>query len=106
MIFLILFAANTTKVSIVMTRNTDSCECVVVPQKGYIFMHDLAPCNNSYITRTFIEYKVIPVLEWPGYSPDMKPIEDVCNTMKKEIGNQKLCKKKICGSKYVKCGIV
>ena len=101
-----LFAANMTMVSIVMTRNTDSCECVVVPQKRYIFMHDLAQCNNSNITRTFIEYKGLPVLEWSGYSPDMKTIEDVCNTMKEEIGNQKLCKKKMCGSKYVKCGIV
>ena len=69
-------------------------------------MHDLAPFKNSKITRTFIEYKGKPVLEWPWYSPDMKPIEDVCNIMKKEIGNQKRSKKKICGSKYVKCGIV
>ena len=36
MIFLILFAANTTMVLIVITQNTDSCECVVVPQMGYI----------------------------------------------------------------------
>ena len=86
MIFLILFAVNTTMIMIVMTRNTDSYECVVVPQKGYIVMHDLTPCNNSKITRTFIEYKGIPFLEWPGYSPDMKPIEDVYNTIKKKIG--------------------
>ena len=38
-------------------------ECVVFPQKGYIFIHDIAPCNNSKSTRTFQECKGIPVLE-------------------------------------------
>ena len=39
------------------------CECAVLPQKGYIFIHDIAPCNNSKSTRTFQERKGIPVLE-------------------------------------------
>ena len=36
----------------------------------------------------------------------MNPIEIVWNVMKEEIGNQLLCKKKICGSEYMKHGIV
>ena len=39
------------------------CERVVFPQKGYIFIHDISPCNNSKSTRTFQECKGIPVLE-------------------------------------------
>ena len=39
-------------------------------------------------------------------SPNMNPIEDVWNIMKKEIGNQKPCNKKICRSEYVRCGII
>ena len=39
------------------------CEYGVFPQKGYIFIHDIAPCNNSKSTRTFQECKGIPVLE-------------------------------------------
>ena len=23
-----------------------ACECVVFPQKGYFFMHEIAPCHN------------------------------------------------------------
>ena len=42
-------------------------------------------------TRSFLECKGIPVLEWPRNSPDMNPIEDVSNIMKKEIGNQMPC---------------
>ena len=83
-----------------------TCECVVFPQKGYIFMHDLAQCHSSKSTRTFL--CCIEILVWtrPGNLPDMNPIENVWNTMKKEIGSQIECKKNICGSEYVKHGIV
>ena len=39
------------------------CECVVIPQMVYIFIHDLAPCHYSKNIRTFQECKGIPVLE-------------------------------------------
>ena len=39
------------------------CECFVFPQRGYIFIHAIAPCHNSKSTRTFQECKGIPVLE-------------------------------------------
>ena len=53
------------------------CECAVIPQKGHIFIHDLVPCHNSKSTRTFLECKGIPILEWPWNPPDMNPIENV-----------------------------
>ena len=39
------------------------CECVVFPQKGYIFIHDLATCHNAKIARSFLDFKGIPILE-------------------------------------------
>ena len=39
------------------------CECVVFPEKGYIFIHEIAPCHNYKSTRTFQECKGISVLE-------------------------------------------
>ena len=74
----------------------------MVPQKGYNFLHDIAPCNNSKNTRTFLEHK--KNLSWNGHG--IIPIEDVWNIMKKDIRNQMPCIMKICGSKYVKCGNV
>ena len=61
--------------------------------------------SRQAITLNILEHS-IPVLERPGYLPDMNPIEGVWNILKKDIGNQKLCKKKICGREYVKGGIV
>ena len=69
------------------------CELVVFPKKGSNFIHDLAPCHNSKITRTFKECKGIPILEWPENLRDMNPIQNVWNIMKKEIGNKMPCKK-------------
>ena len=39
------------------------CECVMFLQKGYIFMHELAPCHNSKSTRIFLVCKGIRLLE-------------------------------------------
>ena len=70
-----------------------ACECVVFPQKGYIFIHDRAPCHNFKSTRTFLECKEISILEWLGNSPDINTKENLWNIMKKEIGNRMPCKK-------------
>ena len=63
-----------------------TCDCIVFPQKGYIFMQHPEPCHDSKSTRTFPERKGMPILEWPGNSLDLNPIE-----YKGEIGNQMLC---------------
>ena len=39
------------------------CEFIVFQKKGYIFIHELAPCHSSKSTRTFQECKGILVLE-------------------------------------------
>ena len=58
-------------------------ECVMFPHKKYIFVHGLALCHNTKSTRTFLECKGIPVLEWPGNLPDINPIENVSNIIQK-----------------------
>ena len=51
-------------------------------------MQDLAPCHDSKSTRTFPERKGMPILERPGISLDMNPIE-----YNDEIGMQMSSKK-------------
>ena len=72
---------------------------------GYICMNYLVPRHNSKSSRTFLECKGISVLEWPGNLPDMNPIENVWNTIKKVIGNQLPCKRevmwdRVCDARY------
>ena len=72
---------------------TGSCGCVVFPQKGYIFRHQLVLCHSSKRTRTILECKGIRILKWPRKSPEMNSINNVWNIMKKEIGSQRPCLK-------------
>ena len=53
----------------------------------------LCMVSRHATTLKVLEYKRISVLELPVKLPDINPIEDVWNIIKKEIVNQKRCKK-------------
>ena len=54
MIFLILFGPNTTMTLVVMTEIQTYVKCFVLPQEGYILMHDIV--KNEY-HRKRLDYK-------------------------------------------------
>jgi len=47
------------------------------PDGSGIFQQDLAPCHTSKIVKNFMTEKNIQVLDWPGNSPDVSPIENL-----------------------------
>lgn len=47
-----------------------------------IFQHDLAPCHTSKIVKQFFTDNKITVLDWPGNSPDINPIENLWSICK------------------------
>lgn len=50
-----------------------------------IFQQDLAPCHTSKMVKGFMNQKQIKVLEWPGNSPDVNPIENLWGICKSRL---------------------
>ena len=47
-----------------------------------IFMQDGAPCHRSKIAKEYFKEKKITLLQWPGNSPDLNPIENFWTVLK------------------------
>jgi transposase len=50
-----------------------------------IFQHDIAPCQNTKAAKKFIQENKISMLDWPGNSPDMNPMENLWSVVKKRL---------------------
>jgi hypothetical protein len=49
----------------------------LLPNGDGVFQQDLAPCQNSKLAESFFTQQHLKVLEWPGDSPDLNPIENL-----------------------------
>lgn len=52
---------------------------------NFILMQDNAPCHRSKATKKFFMEANIKLLDWPAYSPDMNPIENIWNMMASKV---------------------
>ena len=52
------------------------------------FQQDNAPCHKARSVKNFFEEHNICTMEWPPYSPDLAPIENLWAIMKQKVHNQ------------------
>ena len=58
---------------------------IVLPIGGGIFQHYLAPCHFAEKGKKVLQENEIKVLERPGNSPDLKPIENLWGITKNKL---------------------
>jgi transposase len=49
------------------------------------FLQDGAPCHASKRIKAYLADKPFEVMDWPGNSPDLNPIENCWNYMKEKL---------------------
>lgn len=54
----------------------------------YVFMHDNAPCHRAKSVKEHLRSVNLQLLDWPGNSPDMNPIENVWNSLKNIVSSR------------------
>ena len=53
--------------------------------KATHFLHDGAPCHKTKKITSLLENCDFEVIDWPGNSPDLNPIENCWNLMKDRL---------------------
>jgi hypothetical protein len=68
------------------TEVMNSClETSMAKAQCTVFQQDGAPCHKAASVRSYFEEHHIDVLEWPGNSPDLNPIENLWHIVKMEV---------------------
>ena len=66
----------------------EKLQLYMVVNQCSVFMYDGTPCHRSTVVQNFLDQQEISMLELPGNSPDLNPIENSWSTMKRKVEKQ------------------
>jgi hypothetical protein len=69
----------------------------------FIFQQDGAPCHTAKICKNWFVEKGVNVLEWPGNSPDLNPIENLWSRLKRLVSAKRPSNKNALIAAIVEC---
>lgn len=55
----------------------------------WTFQHDNDPKHTSAVVKEFLRSQSVTVLDWPPYSPDLNPIENLWSRVKKTVAKNR-----------------
>ena len=71
------------------------------PDNDGIFMQDGAPCHTARVVKRYLHDVNIPLLDWPGNSPDLNPIENLWSLIKRRLAAETITTKQQLISKII-----